>query len=308
MEQTIYLINGFLESGKTTFIKEFLDQEYFYTDRANLLIVCEEGDEVYGKSFCQAHNVIIKTLESEKEFTVSNIKKMAMEIHPERIIVEFNGMWDIDHILEQWDFWQIFEITILDAQVFEIYSRNLKSLMINQIRNADMTVFRSCDGKENKLADYRRSIRAVNPRTNFVFKTENGEIMPRLDEDLPYDMNHNLIVLPDADFGIFYIDVTEYVKRYVGKRVCFRGYIYKKKQNMLLIGWPAMTCCMQDITVFAFICDTAEAENFKTQQWVRTEGMIKEEYFEKVNTSIPVIDVLWIEECPEPEEKIINKF
>lgn len=69
-----------------------------------------------------------------------------------------------------------------------------------------------------------------------------------------------------------------------------------------------MTCCMEDITVFAFICDTTEAVNFEEQQWVRTEGLIKEEYFEKVNASVPIIDILWITKCPEPEEKIINTF
>ena len=308
MEQNIYLINGFLESGKTTFIKDLLVQERFNAGGINLVLVCEEGDEDYDESFCTEHNVITKNLESENDFTVQNIKRIAEEISPHQIIIEFNGMWDISRSLEHWDFGQLTEIVLLDAQCFEIYSQNLKPFMVNQVRNANITIFQFCDGKENKLASYRRSIRAVNSRTDFIFKNKNGEINPRLDEDLPYNINHDIIVLIDADFGIFYVDVTEYVRRYIGKRVCFRGYIFKKKPNMLLIGWPAMTCCMEDITVFAFICDTAEAANFEEQQWVRAEGLIKEEYFEKVNASVPIIDILWIDECPEPEEKIINTF
>ena len=214
--------------------------------------MCEEGDEDYDESFCTEHNVITKPLESENDFTVQNIKRIAEEINPQQIIIEYNGMWDISHSLAHWDFGQLTEIVLLDAQCFEIYSR--------------------------------------------------------LDEALPYNINHDLIVLRDADFGIFYVDVTEYVRCYIGKRVCFRGYVFKKKPNMPLIGRPAMTCCMEDITVFAFICDTAEAADFKEQQWVRAEGLIKKEYFKKVNASVPIIDILWIAECPEPEEKIINTF
>ena len=296
MEQNIYLINGFLESGKTTLIKKFLSRDSSNIKGKNLVIVCEEGDESYDKVFCQEHNTIIQILETANEFTMQNIKKIVAEINPERIFIEFNGMWDVSPILNQWDFGTITEIVIFDAQCFEIYSNNLKSFIINQIRNANMTIFRSCDGKEKQLARYRRSVRAVNPQTAFIFQTDNGEIEPRLDDDLPYNINNKLLVLPDRDFGIFYIDAMEYVRRYIGKRVCFRGCILKKRKNMLLIGWQAITCCMEDLTVFAFICDTEEADYFFEQQWVRIEGVIQEEYFEKVNSSIPIINILWMQE------------
>ena len=41
----IYLVTGFLESGKTTFLDFTLQQEYFAIDGKTLLILCEEGEE-----------------------------------------------------------------------------------------------------------------------------------------------------------------------------------------------------------------------------------------------------------------------
>ena len=48
MEQLpVFVINGFLEAGKTQFMKFTMQQEYFKTEGNTLLIVCEEGDEEY---------------------------------------------------------------------------------------------------------------------------------------------------------------------------------------------------------------------------------------------------------------------
>ena len=43
----VYMINGFLESGKTSFIAYTLGQPYFRTAGRTLLILCEEGEEEY---------------------------------------------------------------------------------------------------------------------------------------------------------------------------------------------------------------------------------------------------------------------
>ena len=40
----VFLINGFLEAGKTEFLSFTMDQDYFRTGGKTLLIVCEEGD------------------------------------------------------------------------------------------------------------------------------------------------------------------------------------------------------------------------------------------------------------------------
>ena len=46
-ELPIYILNGFLDSGKTSFLKDTLDNEEFSQGQNILLIVCEEGEEEY---------------------------------------------------------------------------------------------------------------------------------------------------------------------------------------------------------------------------------------------------------------------
>ena len=46
--KNIYCVNGFLYAGKTAFIKELLEQEYFDTGKNTLLLLCEDGDTECG--------------------------------------------------------------------------------------------------------------------------------------------------------------------------------------------------------------------------------------------------------------------
>ena len=43
----VFVINGFLEAGKTQFITNTLQQDYFQADGTTVLILCEEGDTEY---------------------------------------------------------------------------------------------------------------------------------------------------------------------------------------------------------------------------------------------------------------------
>ena len=46
-EVMVYLMTGFLDSGKTQFLTFTLEQDYFQIDGKTLLILCEEGEEEY---------------------------------------------------------------------------------------------------------------------------------------------------------------------------------------------------------------------------------------------------------------------
>ena len=304
----IYFVNGFLEAGKTTFVKELLSQDYFDTGEKTLVLLCEDGSEEYTDDFCKEHHLKVEMIEDEEEFTEEKLKEVEEKTNPERIIIEFNGMWNPEHKLDYWSGEQIMMIVIIDASTFKLYLNNMKPYVKQQITNAYMTVFRSCDGKENRLASYRRSIRALNPQTNFVFKNKDGEMNPRLDEDLPYNIQANRIDLTEESFGTFYVDAMEYVTRYKDKIVSFTGKIFKKRKNTLLIGRKALTCCSEDLTMFAFICDARDVGEFNEYEWVRVDGQVKAEYFEKLQASIPVIQIIWIEKCQKPDQEVVEIY
>ena len=46
-QKPVYVINGFLDSGKTSFIRYTIGQPYFQVQGTTLLIICEEGEEEY---------------------------------------------------------------------------------------------------------------------------------------------------------------------------------------------------------------------------------------------------------------------
>lgn len=46
----VYVINGFLESGKTSFFAYTIGQPYFQSKERTLLILCEEGEVEYSES------------------------------------------------------------------------------------------------------------------------------------------------------------------------------------------------------------------------------------------------------------------
>ena len=63
----IYLITGFLESGKTTFLRFTLDQDYFQIDGKTLLILMEEGEEEYDTKALAKNNTVVEVIEKEED-------------------------------------------------------------------------------------------------------------------------------------------------------------------------------------------------------------------------------------------------
>ena len=68
----IYLITGFLESGKTSFLSFTLQQDYFRTEGKTLLILCEEGEEEYDEDAEYADDEYLAE-ELEQEYAEKNV-------------------------------------------------------------------------------------------------------------------------------------------------------------------------------------------------------------------------------------------
>ena len=96
MDIPVYLFTGFLESGKTKFIQETLEDERFNAGEKTLLIVCEEGEEEYDSSLFSGKNVFIRTVDEADELTEALLNSWLKETRSERVIIEYNGMWTLD--------------------------------------------------------------------------------------------------------------------------------------------------------------------------------------------------------------------
>jgi len=65
----VYLMTGFLDSGKTQFLNFTLSQDYFQIDGKTLLILCEEGEEEYDPRELLKYGVVIETVEDKEDLT-----------------------------------------------------------------------------------------------------------------------------------------------------------------------------------------------------------------------------------------------
>ena len=70
MQVPVYLITGFLESGKTTFIEQVILEGNFVEDEKTLLILTEEGEAEIEPELLEQYNVDVVTVEDKAEFTL----------------------------------------------------------------------------------------------------------------------------------------------------------------------------------------------------------------------------------------------
>lgn len=314
MEIPVFLFTGFLDSGKTSFIRESVENDDFSSGEKTLLITCEEGEEEYDEFELAKYNIALEVIEDEEEFTKDYLQKCREKYLPEKVLIEYNGMWRINKILsmplpKDWVIVQV--ITIVDAHTFDLYLSNMRSLIMEQFAETDMVIFNRCD-ENTKKASYRRNVKAINSRAQVYFENADGsESEP--DEALPFDISSDFLEIEDTDFGIWYIDVMDYPERYANKTVKMRVQVYKNSrlpEKAFVPGRFAMTCCADDIRFIGPLCMAmpsveAKVKKLKKRQWIQLTAKIKLEYAPLYKGEGPILYAEQIEAAAEPEEKLV---
>lgn len=304
----VYLINGFLESGKTEFIKYTLSQPYFQTRGTTLLVLCEEGELEYESGLLKKTKTVMELIEDEEEFTIEHLMELEKKYKPARIIIEFNGMWNMKELRlpVHWSIDQ--QITMIDARTFPMYYTNMKSMVAEMVRKSEMIIFNRCDGIKD-LSNYKRNVKAVNQQAEIIFEDSQGEVNEMMEEELPYDLNQPVIKLDNEGFGIWYLDSLDHIERYEGKTVEFTGQILKPKtfpKDYFVPGRLAMTCCADDMAFLGFACEYAGASELKEKEWVRVTATIANEYWADYHGEGPVLHAVKVEKTAAPKEEVIN--
>ncbi len=304
----VYIINGFLESGKTEFIVYTLAQPYFQLKGKTLLVLCEEGEIEYDEKLLKDSNTVLELIEEEEDFTPSALMELDKKYKPERIIIEYNGMWNFKNMKLPWH-WSIEQqITCIDASTFPMYYTNMKSLLAEMVRKSEMIIFNRCDGIED-LASYKRNIKAVNQKAEIIFEDSNGEIDEIFEDDLPYNLEDDPIVLDNTGYGIWYIDSMDHLERYLDKRIQFTAQVLKPEnfpKDAFVPGRMAMTCCAEDMSFLGYVCKYGETDKLEQRDWVKVTAVVREEYWKDYNGKGPVLHALKVEKTKKPREEIIS--
>lgn len=306
----VYVINGFLDSGKTSFFAYTLAQPYFRTNGTTLLIVCEEGEVEYPKAVLKESDTVMEVFENEEDLTPAAMMALEAKYDPVRVLIEYNGMWNFRNfrLPSKWRLEQ--QITTINAATFSMYFTNMRSLLAEQLRNSELVMFNRCDGIDEKtLISFKRNVKAINQLTELVFEDAEGEIDMTTEEDLPFDINQNPIQLDGLNYGIWYLDAMEHPDRYAGKRVEYVGQVMVPQgfpKGYFVPGRMAMTCCANDMTFLGYACRFKGADTLKDRQWVRVTADVKKEEFEPYNGEGIVLDAENAVLVPQPKEPIIN--
>lgn len=306
--KAVYIINGFLESGKTEFITYTLAQPYFQLRGKTLIILCEEGEVEYEESLLKKSRAVVETIEEEEDFTPAKLIELEKKHKPERIIIEYNGMWNFKNMKLPWHWKVEQQITTIDGSTFPMYYTNMRSLLAEMVRNSEMIIFNRCDGVED-LASYKRNIKAVNQNADIIFEGENGEIDEIFEDDLPYDLKEDTLVLDDYGYGIWYLDSLDHLERYVGKKVQFTAMVLLPEgfpKGYFVPGRMAMTCCADDMAFLGFACAYADADKLQQKEWVKVTAEVKKEYWADYKGEGPMLHAISVEKTKEPKQAIIS--
>lgn len=305
-----YLFTGFLESGKSTCIQEILEEGNFADGLKTLFLQTEEGEFEIDEKLLSDNKVITVVIDDEDDLTEEMCVSLIKEHKPARIMIEVNGMWDLKKLInetipENWVVVQTF--TTVNAQTFDMYINNMKSLLMSHFEQSDLVIFNRCDKEMNKPS-MRRNVKAINRQTQVLFESEDGSVESNIEEELPYDVNASTIELEDDDFGLWYLDASEHPEKYVNKTMIFKGQVYRNRtfpSNAFVPARAAMTCCADDIAKIGFICHFDQAAQFDTNSWVRVKAQVKAEFSRKNQGMYPVLYADSVEKAEPPAEEVV---
>ena len=224
----VYLFTGFLESGKTKFIQETLQDRRFDTGERTLLLVCEEGEEEYDlKKVRNGRRVTLRTIEDEEDLTPELLAQWELETGAERVLIEWNGMWMLDTLYgampPRWLVYQ--EFSFADAGTFMGYNANMRNLVYDKLKSCDLIVFNRFE-RGGDIMPYHKIVRAANRGCNIAYEDRRGKVRyDEIEDPLPFDKEAKVVDIADRDYALWYRDLSEELKSYDGKTVHFKDQI-----------------------------------------------------------------------------------
>ena len=308
MDVPVYLFTGFLESGKTSMIKETLLDPEFNDGSRTLILVCEQGEVEYDPEFLKQTNAVVEVLESRSQLSEDRLEMLNQKIRPQQVFIEYNGMWNFSELLDLefptcWLLVQI--ISTVNAQTFMLYVNNMRSLMADQLMHSEMILINRCDASTKK-SFLRNNIKAVNKGAQLIYESIDGQINNLPDDDLPFDLNAEVIDIQDDDYGLWYMDALDHPDRYTGKTVRFKGkVVHIEDSRSFVIGRYAMVCCAEDMSLIGYLCRSDRPVRVLVDDWIMLTARLETEFDEEFKRDVLVPHVRQIELTEELKEDLV---
>ena len=309
----VYAFTGFLDSGKTKFIQETLEDPRFNAGERTLVLIFEEGEEEYDLSTYPKKNVYLEVLD-QQTVTTEELKALQKKYKAERVVAELNGMQQVGDLYMRFpDSWAIAqEVMFADATTFMTYNANMRNLVMDKLMGAQMVVFnRMAPGQD--VMPFHKLARAANRRIDILYDYTDGTTkFDEIEDPLPFDINAPVIEIKDEDYALWYRDVSEEPQKYDGKTVHFKGQVAmlrRDKNGMFAPGRFVMTCCVEGIQFCGIPCRYAGAGSLESRSWVWVTAKIGAEKHPLYKGDVgPVLTAISVETGAEPADPDVATF
>ena len=317
----VYLFVGQLESGKTKFIQETMEDPQFDSGDKTLLLVCEDGEIEYDPSRFAFGGVHVAQIEDKSELTQENLAALAEKSGCGRVLVEYNGMWLLQDLYDAMpDNWVVFQcLATADGTTIKTYAGDnaMRALLLDQLRASELLVVNRAeavnDDESRQLI--HKLVRQASRRCDIAYEFKDGSVgYDDIPDPLPFDINAPVIEIPAEFFGVWYMDCMDDMEKYDGKTVKFLAQVCQTNRagkGCFVPGRFAMTCCVQDIQFVGFPCKYDDYKNLEQRSWITLTAKVNVKYHpiykgQTAGSTGPVLTALAIEPAEKPLDDVVT--
>ena len=316
----VYLFVGQLESGKTKFIQETMEDPQFDSGDKTLLLVCEDGEIEYDPSRFAFGGVHVAQIEDKSKLTQENLAALAEKSGCGRVLVEYNGMWLLQDLYDAMpDNWVVFQcLATADGTTIKTYAGDnaMRALLLDKLRASELLVVNRAeavnDDESRQLI--HKLVRQASRRCDIAYEFKDGSVgYDDIPDPLPFDINAPVIEIPAEFFGVWYMDCMDEMEKYDGKTVKFLAQVCQTSRagkGCFVPGRFAMTCCVQDIQFVGFPCKYDDYKNLEQRSWITLTAKVNVKYHpiykgQTAGSTGPVLTALAIEPAEKPLDDVV---
>ncbi|MCR5231616.1 MAG: hypothetical protein K6B64_03115 [Acholeplasmatales bacterium] len=305
-EVPVFLLNGFLESGKSSLIKEIVENNENYHNNSTVIICCEQGEVEYDEEWCKKNEVHVEYVENQEDFTVEFFDNLDKKYKPVRFVIEYNAFfdWNLQEFPERMVIYQ--QITLIDSNTFQVMFNNMKQIFQTMVRDSSLVIFNRCENQGKNLGQYRRLIRGMTQQAQIAFEQADGRLSAMLDEDLPYDLSKDVIAFEEDIYPTWYVEVFDNYERYFNKTFKFKTFVRDVNDKTFVVGRQVMTCCANDIQFLGYEVINDTNVSVKDGDVIYLECEVKHEYSDLAGEEVVMLHAKGITKLPNEEEKVLN--
>lgn len=190
----VYVVSGFLDSGKTTFLNRLFSYSDF-RNRRILILQFESGEEELSKTLASSLSFSREELENAPGQIVERIACLLRDRTFDEVWVEWNGMAPFAQLQDLLSVPALHRscrlekvLYLADGDTLELLLGQTGGVIAEQIANCDLAIVKNAD-ELNNLRRFKRLMRSINPGlTIFRSDSEKG-ILNKIYEEKFYPVS-----------------------------------------------------------------------------------------------------------------------